>query len=58
MMADQDRTGTDESTGVTGPQTARNPDAEQKEKGVGEKGGGADAAVPQGWEPDEEGKAK
>jgi hypothetical protein len=58
MMADQERTGTDESTGVTGPQTPRNPEADKIEEGTEQKGGGADAAVPQGWEADEEGKEK
>ena len=58
-MAEQDRTGTDESTGVTGPQTARNPEAESIEEGVEQKGGGATTgAAPQGWEADEEGKEK
>ena len=58
-MAEQDRTGTDESTGVTGPQTPRNPDSDSIEEGIEQKGGAATSAnTPQGWDADEEGKEK
>jgi hypothetical protein len=51
--------GREEASGVEGPQTPRNPESEEIEEGVDEKGGGPEGvAVPQGWEPDEEGKAK
>ena len=47
----------DDRTGVTGPQTPRNPNAGEIEENVVEKGGGpVGVDVPQGWEPDDEGK--
>ena len=46
-----------DSTGVTGPQTPRNPAAPDIEENVEEKGGGPEGvAVPEGWKPDAEGK--
>jgi hypothetical protein len=49
--------GNEESTGVKGPQTPKNPEADEIEENVDEKGGGPEGvAVPQGGTPDEEGK--
>jgi len=42
-------------TGVTGPQTPRNPNAGDIEQNVKEKGGGPTGVdIPQGAEPDDE----
>ena len=55
-MAEQQK---DESTGVTGPQAPRNPEADEIEENVDESGGGPEGVdVPQGWTPDDEGKPK
>lgn len=51
--------GREDSTGVTGPQTPRNPQADEIEENVEEEGGGPEGvSVPQGWKPDDEGKPK
>jgi hypothetical protein len=58
-MAERGREDTEDTTGVTGPQTARNPQAGEIEENVEEHGGGpAGVTVPEGWEPDDEGKPK
>ncbi len=45
-----------DATGVTGPQTPRNPNAGEIEENVEEKGGGpVGVEVPHGWEPDDAG---
>jgi hypothetical protein len=47
--------GKDDTTGVTGPQTPRNPEAGEIEENVEEQGGGpVGVTVPQ--KPDDEGK--
>ena len=48
----------DDRTGVTGPQTPRNPNAGEIEENVEEKGGGpVGVEIPQGREPDGEDKS-
>ena len=54
MMGEQPK---DDPTGVTGPQTPKNPNAGEIEENVKEKGGGpVGVEVPEGSEPDDEGK--
>jgi hypothetical protein len=54
MMGEQAKA---ETSGVTGPQTPRNPNAGEIEENVEEKGGGpVGVEIPPGREPDDEGK--